>query len=114
MARVQRSVPESAHLSTAQGHGAKNHSQKRQPDYPGVGIYAAVYPFAAFGKAGARPHCPAKWNTKKPHYRPRESLYPVSYTHLDVYKRQGLPLAAIWLLGKVQSLKFAIQDRVYG
>ena len=25
----------------------------------------------------------------------------------------GLPLAAIWLLGKVQSLKFAIQDRVY-
>ena len=49
----------------------------------------------------------------------------------DVYKRQpqngvillvmaflispmGLPLAAIWLLGKVQSLKFAIQDKVYG
>lgn len=26
----------------------------------------------------------------------------------------GLPLAAIWLLGKVQSLKFAIQDSVYG
>ena len=26
----------------------------------------------------------------------------------------GLPLAAIWLLGKVQSLKFAIHDRVYG
>ena len=26
----------------------------------------------------------------------------------------GLPLAAIWLLGKVQSLKFAIQNRVYG
>ena len=26
----------------------------------------------------------------------------------------GLPLAAIWLLGKVQSLKFAIQDLVYG
>lgn len=26
----------------------------------------------------------------------------------------GLPLAAIWLLGKVQDLKFAIQDRVYG
>lgn len=26
----------------------------------------------------------------------------------------GLPLAAIWLLGKVQSLKFAIQDAVYG
>ena len=26
----------------------------------------------------------------------------------------GLPLAAIWLLGKVQSLKCAIQDWVYG
>jgi len=26
----------------------------------------------------------------------------------------GLPLAAIWLLGKVQSLKFVIQDWVYG
>lgn len=26
----------------------------------------------------------------------------------------GLPLAAIWLLGKVQDLKFSIQDRVYG
>ena len=26
----------------------------------------------------------------------------------------GLPLAAIWLLGNVQSLKFAIQDWVYG
>ena len=25
----------------------------------------------------------------------------------------GLPLAAIWLLGKVHSLKFAIQDWVY-
>ena len=25
----------------------------------------------------------------------------------------GLPLVAIWLLGKVQSLKFAIQDWVY-
>lgn len=26
----------------------------------------------------------------------------------------GLPLVAIWLLGKVQSLKFAIQELVYG
>ena len=26
----------------------------------------------------------------------------------------GLPLAAIWLLGKVQDLKYAIQDWVYG
>ena len=26
----------------------------------------------------------------------------------------GLPLAAIWLFGKVQDLKFAIQDWMYG
>ena len=26
----------------------------------------------------------------------------------------GLPMAAIWLLGKVQDLKFTIQDLVYG
>lgn len=26
----------------------------------------------------------------------------------------GLPMAAFWLLGKIQRLKFAIQDRVYG
>ena len=26
----------------------------------------------------------------------------------------GLPVAALWLLGKVQGLKCAIQDRVYG
>ncbi len=26
----------------------------------------------------------------------------------------GLPLVAIWLLGKVQDLKFSIQDRGYG
>lgn len=26
----------------------------------------------------------------------------------------GLPMAAFWLLGKVQALKFAIQDRMYG
>ena len=26
----------------------------------------------------------------------------------------GVPLAAIWLLGKVQDLKYTIQDRVYG
>ena len=28
--------------------------------------------------------------------------------------QMGLPLAAIWLLGKVQDLKFAIQDWIYG
>ena len=28
--------------------------------------------------------------------------------------QNGLPMAAIWLLGKVQDLKFAIQDLVYG
>lgn len=26
----------------------------------------------------------------------------------------GLPLAAAWLLGKVQALRYAIQDRIYG
>lgn len=26
----------------------------------------------------------------------------------------GLPKAAIWMLGKVQDLKYAIQDKVYG
>lgn len=26
----------------------------------------------------------------------------------------GLPMAAFWLLGKVQDLKFTIQDKVYG
>lgn len=26
----------------------------------------------------------------------------------------GLPKAALWLLGKVQALKFAMQDRIYG
>ena len=26
----------------------------------------------------------------------------------------GLPMAAIWLLGKVQDLKFAIKDTIYG
>ena len=39
---------------------------------------------------------------------------PRKKTVTDVYKRQGLPMAAIWLLGKVQDLKFAIQDLVYG
>jgi len=32
----------------------------------------------------------------------------------DFFSPMGLPLAAIWLLGKVQSLKFAIQDWMYG
>lgn len=26
----------------------------------------------------------------------------------------GLPMAAVWLLGKIQDLRYAIQDRVYG
>ena len=26
----------------------------------------------------------------------------------------GLPMAAFWLLGKVQEVKFALQERVYG
>ena len=31
-----------------------------------------------------------------------------------IYISGLVPLAAIWLLGKVQSLKFAIQELVYG
>ena len=31
-----------------------------------------------------------------------------------LFSSMGLPLVAIWLLGKVQSLKFAIQELVYG
>ena len=26
----------------------------------------------------------------------------------------GIPMAAAWLLGKIQNLRYAIQDRVYG
>lgn len=26
----------------------------------------------------------------------------------------GLPMAAFWMLGKVQGVKFALQERVYG
>ena len=26
----------------------------------------------------------------------------------------GLPMAAAWMLGKIQNLRYAIQDRVYG
>ena len=26
----------------------------------------------------------------------------------------GLPMAAVWLVGKVQDLRYAIQDAVYG
>ena len=33
---------------------------------------------------------------------------------LFVWLCMGLPLAAIWLLGKVQGSKFAIQDWMYG
>ncbi len=32
----------------------------------------------------------------------------------DFFSPLGLPLAATWLQGKVQSLKFAIQDWMYG
>ena len=39
-----------------------------------------------------------------------------SYSVVDGFliSQMGLPLAAIWLLGKVQDLKFAIQDWMYG
>ena len=45
-------------------------------------------------------------------YSPQNGLILLLMTFL--ISPMGLPLAAIWLLGKVQSLKYAIQDRVYG
>ena len=44
-------------------------------------------------------------------YSPQNGLILLLMTFL--ISPMGLPLAAIWLLGKVQSLKFAIQDWVY-
>ena len=45
-------------------------------------------------------------------------LFPAEWCDLLVIafliSPMGLPLAAIWLLGKVQDLKFAIQDWMYG
>ena len=49
---------------------------------------------------------------------PSDSLFPAKRYILLVMafliSPYGLPMAAIWLLGKVQDLKFAIQDLVYG
>ena len=45
-------------------------------------------------------------------------LFPAEWCDFTGYSflisPMGLPLAAIWLLGKVQDLKFAIQDWMYG
>ena len=38
---------------------------KDSPDHSGGQCLHRRLPFAACGKAGARPHCPAKWNTEK-------------------------------------------------
>ena len=45
-------------------------------------------------------------------YSPQNGLILLLMTFL--ISPMGIPLAAIWLLGKVQDLKFAIQDWVYG
>ena len=45
-------------------------------------------------------------------YSPQNGLILLLMTFL--ISPMGIPLAAIWLLGKVQDLKYAIQDRVYG
>lgn len=45
-------------------------------------------------------------------YSPQNGLILLLMAYL--ISPMGLPLAAIWLLGKVQDLKYAIQDRVYG
>ena len=73
---VQRSVPGSAHLSAAQGHGAKNHSQKDSLTILGS-VFTPPFTLSQLAeKLGARPHCAAKRDAEKPNYRPRESLYP--------------------------------------
>lgn len=45
-------------------------------------------------------------------YSPQNGLILLLMAYL--ISPMGLPLAAIWLLGKVQDLKYAIQDKVYG
>ena len=45
-------------------------------------------------------------------YSPQNGLILLLMTFL--ISPMGIPLAAIWLLGKVQDLKYAIQDNVYG
>ena len=45
-------------------------------------------------------------------YSPQNGLILLLMTFL--ISPMGIPLAAIWLLGKVQDLKFAIQDWMYG
>ena len=45
-------------------------------------------------------------------YSPQNGLILLLMTFL--ISPMGLPLAAIWLLGKVQDLKYAIQDWMYG
>lgn len=43
-----------------------------------------------------------------------ESFRPILLVIAFLISPYGLPMAAIWLLGKVQDLKFIIQDLVYG
>ena len=45
-------------------------------------------------------------------YSPQNGLILLLMTFL--ISPMGIPLAAIWLLGKVQDLKYAIQDWMYG
>ena len=45
-------------------------------------------------------------------YSPQNGLILLLMTFL--ISPMGIPLAAIWLLGKVQDLKFVIQDWMYG
>ena len=45
-------------------------------------------------------------------YSPQNGVIPLLMAFL--ISPIGLPLAAIWLLGKVQDLKYAIQGMVYG
>ena len=71
----QRSIPESALLSTVQGHGSKNYSQKRQPDHPGVGVYAAILPFLSLRKSWGPPAFVLQNGTRKSPITGRGSPY---------------------------------------
>ena len=55
---------------------SKKSFSKRQPDHPGGGICRRLPCLASPARKMGRPALSCKMDTEKPHYRPRESLYP--------------------------------------
>ena len=47
-----------------------------------------------------------------PHFSPQNGIILLVIAFL--VSPLGLPMAAVWLVGKVQDLRYAIQDAVYG